>query len=46
MVYPTSGRADGVTYLEEQAGKEQIVMYLNVSLYPVKKCVRMVLPMP
>ena len=39
MVYPTSGRADGVTYLEEQAGKEQIVMYLNVSLYPVKKCV-------
>ena len=46
MVYPTSSRADGVTYLEEQAGKEQIVMYLNVSLYPVKKCVRMVLPMP
>ena len=41
MVYPTVGRADGITYLESQRGANRLTMYLNVSLYPVKKVIEL-----
>lgn len=41
FVYTTVGRADQVTYLEEQKGRDHVTMFLNVSLYPVKKQIRL-----
>ncbi len=41
IVYTTIGRADGVTYLEEISGREDVKMSLDVSLYPVRKNVKM-----
>lgn len=41
LVYTTIGRADGVTYLEEMSGREDVKMSLDVSLYPVRKTVKM-----
>lgn len=45
FVYDTVSRADKVTYLEQQAGKESLTMFLNVSLYPVHKMVEMEVPL-
>ena len=45
FVYDTVSRADKVTYLEQQAGKESLTMFLNVSLYPVRKMVEMEVPL-
>lgn len=41
LVYTTVARADGVTFLEEHAGQDPIVMYLNISLYPTRKMVEL-----
>lgn len=41
FAYTTVGRADLVTFLEEQAGNENITMFLNVSQYPTKKMVEL-----
>ena len=45
FVYDTVSRADKVTYLEQQAGKESLTMFLNVSLYPVHKMVELEVPL-
>lgn len=41
FVYDTVARADKITYLDQQKGKESLSMYLNISLYPVHKMVKM-----
>ena len=43
MVYPTTNRADGASFLDNQTGQDRVDMFLNVSLYPVKKVIKLVM---